>query len=155
MVITDAMDMKGVVDFYKNESADVAALLAGNDLLLMPDDLDKSTESIISLDTLETLINHQTKGPKEDIGIQKNKNINFSNFFNEFLDRFFETIEDDNTQLNLYDKFLNEIEKPLIIKTLKYFKGNQIKTAKVLGINRNTLRSKIAKHNISKKVGKI
>ncbi len=46
LVITDAMDMKGVVDFYKNESADVAALLAGNDLLLMPDDLDKSTESI-------------------------------------------------------------------------------------------------------------
>tara|TARA_B100001094_G_scaffold193895_1_gene187774 strand:+ start:8693 stop:11050 length:2358 start_codon:yes stop_codon:yes gene_type:complete len=46
LVITDAMDMKGVVDFYKNESADVAALLAGNDLLLMPNDLDKSTESI-------------------------------------------------------------------------------------------------------------
>jgi beta-glucosidase-like glycosyl hydrolase len=46
LVITDAMDMKGVVDFYKDESADVAALLAGNDLLLMPNDLDKSTESI-------------------------------------------------------------------------------------------------------------
>ena len=44
--ITDAMDMKGVVDFNKNESADVAALLAGNDILLMPDDLDQSTISI-------------------------------------------------------------------------------------------------------------
>ena len=46
LIITDAMDMKGVVDFNKSESADVAALLAGNDLLLMPDDLDQSTLSI-------------------------------------------------------------------------------------------------------------
>lgn len=43
LVITDAMDMKGVVDFYKDDSADVRAFLAGNDILLMPDDLDKST----------------------------------------------------------------------------------------------------------------
>ena len=40
------MDMKGVVDFNKDESADVNALLAGNDVLLMPDDLDQSTRSI-------------------------------------------------------------------------------------------------------------
>ena len=46
LVITDAMDMKGVVDFNKNQSADVSALLAGNDILLMPDDLDESTKSI-------------------------------------------------------------------------------------------------------------
>ena len=48
LVITDAMDMKGVVDFNKNQSADVNALLAGNDILLMPDDLDESTRSIKS-----------------------------------------------------------------------------------------------------------
>ena len=41
-------------------------------------------------------------------------------------------------------------EKPLIYQTLKYFNGNQIKTAKILGINRNTLRSKIDKHKIQK-----
>ena len=58
------------------------------------------------------------------------------------MESFFETIEDENTELNLYDKFMYEIEKPLILKTLKYFKGNQIKTAKVLGINRNTLKIK-------------
>ena len=46
LVITDAMDMKGVVDFNKDESADVSALLAGNDILLMPDNLDQSTISI-------------------------------------------------------------------------------------------------------------
>ena len=46
LVITDAMDMKGVVDFYKDDSADVRAFLAGNDILLMPDDLDVSTREI-------------------------------------------------------------------------------------------------------------
>ena len=46
LVITDAMDMKGVVDFNKDQSADVSALLAGNDILLMPDDLDESTKNI-------------------------------------------------------------------------------------------------------------
>ncbi len=111
-----------------------------------------SSENVISVDTIETLIDQQIKGAEANIN--KDRNVNFSNFFNEFLDRFFETIEDENTKLNLYDKFLNEIEKPLIIKTLKYFKGNQIKTANVLGINRNTLRTKIAKHNLPKKTGK-
>ena len=111
-----------------------------------------SSENVISVDTIETLIDHQIKGT--EASINKDKNINFSNFFNEFLDRFFDTIENENIKLNLYDKFLNEIEKPLIIKTLKYFKGNQIKTANVLGINRNTLRTKIAKHNLPKKIGK-
>ena len=48
LVITDAMDMKGVVDFNKDQSADVNALLAGNDILLMPNDLDESTKSIRS-----------------------------------------------------------------------------------------------------------
>ena len=111
-----------------------------------------SSENVISVDTIETLIDHQIKGT--EASINKDKNINFSNFFNEFLDRFFDTIENENIKLNLYDKFLNEIEKPLIIKSLKYFKGNQIKTANVLGINRNTLRTKIAKHNLPKKIGK-
>ena len=70
------------------------------------------------------------------------------------MEKFFETIDDDNINLNLYDKFIDEMERPLILKTLKYFKGNQIKTAKVLGINRNTLRSKITKHNLPKKFPK-
>ena len=84
----------------------------------------------------------------------KNAKLGVSNFFSDFLDKFFETIDDDNINLNLYDKFLDEIEKPLILKTLKYFKGNQIRTAKVLGINGNTLRSKIAKFNLPKKFPK-
>ncbi len=44
---------------------------------------------------------------------------------------------------NLYDTVLSEAEKALISIVLKETNGNQLKAAKVLGINRNTLRSKI------------
>jgi two-component system nitrogen regulation response regulator GlnG len=49
----------------------------------------------------------------------------------------------------LYTRFMNEIERPFIEETLKHMKGNQIQTAKLLGINRNTLRQKIRNLNIS------
>lgn len=44
----------------------------------------------------------------------------------------------------LYDRILPLVEKPLIEMTLRATGGNQIKAAFVLGINRNTLRKKIA-----------
>ena len=44
---------------------------------------------------------------------------------------------------NLYSTVLREIEEPLINMTLRATRGNQIKAAKVLGLNRNTLRKKI------------
>ena len=114
-----------------------------------------ATEKIVTIDTIKNLIDNKVKSYEilnESETEKRSEGI--SSFFNEFLDKFFETIEDENTELNLYEKFVYEIEKPLILKTLKYFKGNQIKTAKVLGINRNTLRSKITKHNIPKKFAK-
>ena len=43
----------------------------------------------------------------------------------------------------LHDRVLREVEKPLILLTLAATRGNQIKAAQVLGINRNTLRKKI------------
>lgn len=43
----------------------------------------------------------------------------------------------------LYHCILREIEKPLIEVALKRLKGNQVQVAKLLGINRNTLRRKI------------
>ena len=56
---------------------------------------------------------------------------------------------DDNSKLNLYGKLIVEFEKPLIKKTLDFCKGNQIKTAEMLGINRNTLRKKIKELKIN------
>jgi len=48
----------------------------------------------------------------------------------------------------LYKAILDEIEKPLIEYVLERTEGNQLKAAKVLGINRNTIRTKIKRLNI-------
>jgi two-component system nitrogen regulation response regulator GlnG len=43
----------------------------------------------------------------------------------------------------LYDRVLQEVERPLIAAALGAAHGNQIKAAHLLGLNRNTLRKKI------------
>ncbi len=44
---------------------------------------------------------------------------------------------------DIYDRVLAEVERPLIQLTLAATRGNQIKAAAMLGLNRNTLRKKI------------
>ncbi len=43
----------------------------------------------------------------------------------------------------LYDRVLQEIERPLLSICLAATRGNQIRAAHLLGLNRNTLRKKI------------
>jgi two-component system, NtrC family, nitrogen regulation response regulator GlnG len=48
----------------------------------------------------------------------------------------------------LYERALAELERPLIRMTLAETRGNQIRAAALLGLNRNTLRKKIREHGI-------
>jgi two-component system nitrogen regulation response regulator GlnG len=48
----------------------------------------------------------------------------------------------------LYDRVMHEIERPLIQLTLGATRGNQLKAAQLLGLNRNTLRKKIRELDI-------
>jgi DNA-binding NtrC family response regulator len=57
-------------------------------------------------------------------------------------------------KFNLYEMVIPEVEKSLILMVLKETKGNQIRAARLLGINRNTLRSKIYKLGIKVKLNK-
>lgn len=64
-----------------------------------------------------------------------------------------EVLFDQNTSQDaelhgLYDLVLEQVERPLIEIALKAFKGNQVKTAQMLGINRNTLKKKIDTYKI-------
>jgi two-component system nitrogen regulation response regulator GlnG len=48
----------------------------------------------------------------------------------------------------LFDRVIREVERPLITLTLEATRGNQIRAAEVLGLNRNTLRKKIRELSI-------
>ncbi|MBU1912139.1 MAG: Fis family transcriptional regulator [Candidatus Omnitrophica bacterium] len=55
----------------------------------------------------------------------------------------------------VYKIAIEAVERPLIEKVLERTFGNQIKAAKILGINRNTLRLKIHKFGIKPEKWKI
>ena len=55
-------------------------------------------------------------------------------------------VEDKNN--NLYKAIVSLVEKPLIESILEKTGGNQIRAAGLLGINRNTLHTKIKKLGI-------
>lgn len=59
------------------------------------------------------------------------------------LNGYFEGHGDDLPPNGLYERVLREVEVPLIELSLQATRGNQIKTAELLGLNRNTLRKKI------------
>jgi len=49
---------------------------------------------------------------------------------------------------DLYDEVISRVERPLIELVLERTGGNQVKAAEILGLNRNTLRKKIAERNV-------
>jgi len=56
---------------------------------------------------------------------------------------------------NLYQMLLSEIEPPLIEETLKCTGGNQSRAADILGMTRNTLRTKMQRYSIRPPSNKI
>jgi len=59
------------------------------------------------------------------------------------LSSYFASFGDELPPPGLYHRVLREIEHPLLTVTLAATRGNQIRAADLLGVNRNTLRKKI------------
>lgn len=84
-------------------------------------------------------------------GLETASNTGFQNIraaTEYFVMRYFEEYTDDLPPEGVYQRFLQEFEYPLISNTLAACNGNQIKAARILGLNRNTLRKKIQTHGI-------
>jgi two-component system nitrogen regulation response regulator GlnG len=64
------------------------------------------------------------------------------------LGRYFAAHGEGLPPAGLYQRILREVEAPLISLSLSATRGNQIKAAELLGLNRNTLRKKIRGLNI-------
>ena len=67
----------------------------------------------------------------------------FSTAMEAHVGALFRSFGESVPPVGLYHRLLRELEAPLISATLAATRGNQIKAAEVLGLNRNTLRKKI------------
>lgn len=84
---------------------------------------------------------------KRDLLIEDAGQPSIKDFLEDKLKRYLK----DMTQLensNLYDTVISEVEKALIKIMLAETGGNQLKAARTLGINRNTLRTKMKEYKI-------
>ena len=64
------------------------------------------------------------------------------------LKSYFDAHENTLPASGLYDRVLREVERPLIRLSLSATRGNQVRAAQLLGLNRNTLRKKIRELDI-------
>lgn len=70
------------------------------------------------------------------------------------LEVLFQQQKEAQVELNgLYNIILEQVERPLLELALRQYNGNQVKTAQLLGINRNTLKKKIDNYKIRVKKG--
>jgi two-component system nitrogen regulation response regulator GlnG len=73
---------------------------------------------------------------------------NLSSAVERHLTRYFSGFDDGLPPPGLYHRILREVEYPLLTAALAATRGNQIRAADLLGVNRNTLRKKIRDLNI-------
>ncbi len=71
------------------------------------------------------------------------KDESLSSSTERHLSKYFGGFGDNLPPPGLYHRILREVETPLISAALAATRGNQIKAAELLGVNRNTLRKKI------------
>ena len=97
------------------------------------------TDDVIGSDIIRQEFEQDRTEPASPHDIDEN----LSTSVERHLSKYFDAHRDGLPSPGLYDRILREIERPLISLTLSATLGNQLQAAKVLGLNRNTLRKKI------------
>ena len=72
----------------------------------------------------------------------------------QYLERYLESFGAALPPDGLFHRFSNLVERPLLRSAMTAAKGNQIRAAKLLGINRNTLRKKLSDLGIEASFGR-
>jgi two-component system nitrogen regulation response regulator GlnG len=102
------------------------------------------SQEVIGLDIVEAELADATPNSSGD----GNGNDGLSGAAERHLRDYFAAHKGGLPPAGLYDRVLREIERPLIQLTLGATRGNQVKAAQLLGLNRNTLRKKIRELDI-------
>jgi two-component system nitrogen regulation response regulator GlnG len=101
-------------------------------------------QDTITLDTVEAEL-AETVAPAMPSGDGPKE---LSELVEHYLGNYFARFGRDLPPPGLYDRIIREVEYPLLSAALAATRGNQIRAAELLGLNRNTLRSRIKALNI-------
>lgn len=88
----------------------------------------------------------QSDGTVDDLGLEDLVEVKLRAFLRKV---------DGYPIAGLYDEVIARVERPLLALVLEYTGGNQLRAAQVLGLNRNTLRKKIAEHRLVVDTGRV
>ena len=105
------------------------------------------SEDVIGADIIERELGEAT-GVVENSGSAPDVRESLGEAAERHLRAYFAAHSEGSPPAGLYDRVLREIERPLIALTLDATRGNQIRAAELLGVNRNTLRKKIRELDI-------
>ena len=90
----------------------------------------------------------------ENLFVANLQQVSLEKLVKSKLEVLFQQQKEAQVELNgLYNIVLEQVEKPLIELALASYNGNQVKTAQLLGINRNTLKKKIDNYKIRVRKG--
>ena len=104
--------------------------------------------ALYSQDTIGVEVIEAELSIAEPAQIQELPSNNLSSVVEAYLEEHFSAYGSELPPPGLYGRVLRELERPLIALSLAATRGNQVKTANLLGLNRNTLRKKINELNI-------
>jgi two-component system nitrogen regulation response regulator GlnG len=104
------------------------------------------SEEVIDLGAIENELSESTQpaGPPAEEAVGEGLGAVVERHLREY----FAAHADGLPTSGVYDRIVREIERPLIALSLEATKGNQLKAAELLGLNRNTLRKKIRELDI-------
>ncbi len=106
-------------------------------------------QEVITKEIIDTELRSDVPDSPIDKVSPRGGSLTIAQAVEENMRSYFAGFGDNLPPPGLYDRVLTEMEYPLILAALTATRGNQIKAADLLGLNRNTLRKKIRELGVS------
>jgi two-component system nitrogen regulation response regulator GlnG len=103
------------------------------------------SEEVINLETIENELADAILAPEPELAANGHdaNDVTLIDAVDRHLQALFAAHGDRLPPDGMYDRVISEVERPLLSLALGATRGNQLRAARLLGLNRNTLRKKI------------